>query len=62
MNPVSRYVLDFHMATEAYSPYGRYGRWFPIVMLDVPAAWLAVAAIRARKARGAHEEAVSRGL
>lgn len=56
----SKAVLDFHMATEAYSPYGRYGRWFPIIMLGVPALWLAVAAARDRMARGDQEEATSR--
>lgn len=41
-------VLRFHMATEAYSPYGRYGRWFPLLMVGVPALWLAAAALRER--------------
>jgi len=43
---MSQAVLDFHMATEPYSPYGRYGRWFPVLMVGVPALWLAVAAAR----------------
>jgi high-affinity iron transporter len=47
---MSKSVLDFHMATEAYSPYGRYGRWFPLFMVAVPALWLAVAAVRDRVA------------
>lgn len=47
-----RAVLDFHMATEPYSPYGRYGRWFSVVMVSVPALWLAVAAARDRLGHG----------
>ena len=45
------WVLDFHMATEALSPYGRYGRWFPLVMVAVPALWLGLAGVRDRGAR-----------
>lgn len=45
---MSQAVLDFHMATEPYSPYGRYGRWFSILMVGVPALWLFVAAVRDR--------------
>lgn len=49
---MSQAVLDFHMATEPYSPYGRYGRWFPLLMVGVPALWLAAAVVRDRVGRG----------
>ena len=41
-------VLRFHMATEAFSPYGRYGRWFTWVMVGVPAVWLFTGFLRDR--------------
>lgn len=44
-------VLRFHMLTEPFSPEGRYGRWFPMVMVAIPALWLAGAALRDRLAR-----------
>jgi hypothetical protein len=41
-------VLRFHMATEPYSPYGYYGKWFPLFMVGVPATWLLVASLGER--------------
>ncbi len=49
---MSHSVLAFHMLTEPYSPVGRYGKWFPLVMIGIPALWLAVAALRDRWAQG----------
>lgn len=34
-------VVAFHVATEPYSPYGAYGKWFPVLMVGVPSLWLA---------------------
>jgi len=45
----SDWILRFHMVTEPYSPYGRYGKWFPIPMLGVPALWLLIASIAERR-------------
>jgi high-affinity iron transporter len=42
-------VLRFHVATEPYSPYGKYGKWFPLVMVGVPAVWLTLAWVRDRR-------------
>ena len=33
----------FHLATEPFSPAGRYGKWFPIVTVLVCAGWLLIA-------------------
>lgn len=41
-------VWRFHMATEPFSPYGQYGRWFTWIMVGVPLAWLLVAFARDR--------------
>lgn len=41
-------VLRFHMATEPYSPYGIYGKWFPLLMVGVPATWLLLASLGER--------------
>jgi high-affinity iron transporter len=41
-------VLRFHMATEPYSPYGIYGKWFPLLMVGVPATWLLLALVGER--------------
>ncbi len=49
------WILRFHMATEPYSPYGRYGQWMPLVMLGVPALWLVVAPIGEHLRAGAAE-------
>jgi len=43
------WILRFHMITEPYSPYGRYGQWFPIPMLGVPALWLLIASLAERR-------------
>lgn len=43
-------VLRFHMITEPYSPEGRYGKWFPLIMVAIPALWLAAAAFREKVA------------
>ncbi len=45
---VNREVVAFHVATEPYSPTGQYGRWFPLLMVAVPAAWLLAAWLRER--------------
>jgi hypothetical protein len=37
----------------AYTPEGRIGRWFPLIMVAVPAIWLAMAALRDRLANSA---------
>ncbi len=50
---VNEAVVAFHVATEPYSPYGQYGRWFPLIMVAVPAAWLFAGWLRARHA---HDE------
>ena len=52
---VSDAVVAFHVATEPYSPYGRFGRWFPLFMVGVPATWLLLASMKDRiaPARGA---------
>jgi high-affinity iron transporter len=41
-------VMAFHMATEPYSPYGNYGKWFPLLMVGIPALWLLSAAFKDR--------------
>lgn len=46
---VNETVVAFHVATEPYSPYGQYGRWFPLIMVAVPAAWLFAGWLRARR-------------
>ena len=42
-------VIRFHVATEPYSPYGVYGRWFPLLMVGMPALWLVAAWLRDRR-------------
>lgn len=44
----SNAVVAFHVATEPFSPYGRYGKWFPLIMVGVPAGWLFTAWVRER--------------
>lgn len=46
---MNKAVLAFHAATEPYSAYGVYGKWFPMFMVGVPALWLAVAWLKDRK-------------
>ena len=53
-------VLRFHMLTEPYSSVGRYGRWFPLVMVGVPGLWLAAAAFR-DKGHGSSATGEARG-
>ena len=38
----------FHLATEPYSPDGRYGRWFSVLTVAVCVGWLLVAWVRHR--------------
>ena len=54
----SEAVWRFHMATERFSPYGQYGRWFTWIMVGVPLAWLLVGFARDRLDR---EEASATG-
>jgi high-affinity iron transporter len=37
-----------HEATEPFTPYGRYGRWFSLAMVLVCVGWLVMAQIRDR--------------
>ena len=42
-------AIPFHTATEAYSPYGIYGRWFSPVLVGVCALWLAAGGLADRR-------------
>ena len=55
----SEAVLQFHMATEPFSPYGRYGRWFTWIMVGVPAAWLFAGFLRDRFTSGDRGDAAA---
>ncbi len=44
--PNSEYL---HSITEAYSPEGYYGKWFPLVMVGVCAVWMIAAGFRHKK-------------
>lgn len=39
-------VVAFHVATEPFSPYGIYGKWFPLVMIGIPVGWLLIASVK----------------
>jgi high-affinity iron transporter len=43
------YSEPLHWATEPYGPDGRYGRYFPYLLVLLPTGWLAIAAFKARK-------------
>lgn len=44
-------AMPFHNATEAYSPYGIYGRWFSPVLVGSCAVWLLAGWLADRRAR-----------
>jgi high-affinity iron transporter len=43
------YSEPLHWATEPYGPDGRYGKHFSYLLVLVPTAWLAIAALRSRR-------------
>lgn len=45
---VNNATVAFHVATEPFSPYGQYGKWFPLFMVGVPAIWLLAGGLRER--------------
>ncbi len=46
-----------HNATEPFSPVGRYGKWFSVVMVAVCAVWLAGVTLKERAERGLARQA-----
>ena len=46
--PASEALARFHELSEPYSSEGRYGKWFSIVMVAVPAVWLLFGVLRDR--------------